>query len=334
MGVDRFYMTAEALEKFRNVGDFIWADCRNEYELIQKIRENNPRIIISEYFQISEKAMAASESLRGVVAWGVGYDHVDVEAASKRGIYVANTRGSNAESVAEHAFSLILALSRRIVVLDNFVKTGRWSTREESGIPSSWFPVDLYGKILGIIGFGAIGSRVARIASGFGMRIIVFDPYLTTQDPRLNGIQLVGLKQLLKESDFVTVHVSLNKETRGMIGEKELNLMKHTAYLINTSRGPVVDEGALVAAITKGKIAGAGLDVFENEPIEPDNPLLGFDNVVLSPHIAGGSVEALNATALTVSEEAIRILNGQVPKNLVNKSELEKNGYLVGNSLK
>jgi len=322
-------MTAEALEKFRNVGNFVWADCRNEHDLIQKIRENNPRIIISEYFQISEKAMAASESLKGVVVWGVGYDHVDVEAASKRGIYVANTRGSNAESVAEHAFSLILALARRIVVLDNFVKTCRWSAREESGIPSNWFPIDLYGKVLGIVGFGAIGSRVARIASGFGMRMIVFDPYLSPQDPRLNGIQLVNLKELLKESDFVTVHVSLNQETWGMIGEKELNLMKHTAYLINTSRGPVVDEGALVAAVTKKKIAGAGLDVFEKEPIELDNPLLRLDNVILSPHIAGGSMEALNTTALTVSEEAVRILNGEVPKNLVNKSELEKNGYLI-----
>ena len=325
---DRFYMSEKALEMLKKEGKVVWADCKSENDLVQKVHGTKPKVIISEYFKITSQVMDASPNLKGIVVWGVGYDHIDLEAASERGIYVANTRGSNAESVAEHVFGLILCLSRKIHRLDDFVRAGKWTTREESGIPPELVAQDLYGKTIGIIGLGAIGSRVARIAQGFNMRVLAYDPYISPETAKERGAELVSLEKLLKESDFVTLHVTLTKETRGMISTKELNLMKPTAYLINASRGPVVDEDALIKALEEKKIAGAGLDVFTEEPISLDNPLLKFDNVMVTPHCAGNSKEALEATALMVSEEVIRILNDQVPENLVNRSQLMKKGYL------
>jgi len=325
---DNFFMTEEAMALLEKAGKVVWADCKSENDLIQKVRETKPKVIISEYFKVTGPVMDASPNLKGIVVWGVGYDHIDVKAASERGIYVANTRGSNAESVAEHVFGLILCLSRKIHRLDDFVRAGKWATREESGMPPELVAQDLYRKTIGIIGLGAIGSRVARIARGFNMRILAYDPYIPSEKAREIGAELVDLEKLLRESDFVTLHVTLTEETRGMISTKELNLMKPTAYLINASRGPVVDEDALIKALEEKKIAGAGLDVFTEEPISLDNPLLKFDNVIVTPHCAGNSKEALKATALMVSEEVIRILNDQVPKNLVNRSQLMKKGYL------
>jgi D-3-phosphoglycerate dehydrogenase len=326
---DRFFMSREAMMILENAGKVVWADCRNEDDLIRKVCENKPKVIVSEYFRITSQVMDASPNLRGIVVWGVGYDHVDVEAASERGIYVVNTAGSNAESVAEHVFGLILCLSRKIHRLDDFVRTGRWVTREESGLPPGLVAQDIYGKTIGIIGLGAVGSRVARIARGFNMRILAYDPYISPETARERGAELVSLEKLLRESDFITLHVPLNKETERMISVKELSLMKPTAYLINTSRGRVIDEEALIKALEEKKIAGAGLDVFIEEPVSLDNPLLKFDNVIVTPHCAGNSIEALEKTSLMVAEEVVRILNGEVPKNLVNRLQLIEKGYLT-----
>jgi D-3-phosphoglycerate dehydrogenase len=321
-------MVEEAIKKIEEAGGLIWADCKSEDELVEKVRNNRAKVIISEYFKITGRVMDASPMLKGIVVWGVGYDHVDVNAASERGIYVANTRGSNAESVAEHSFALILALSRKIIQANAFVKGGKWVTREEAGLPHEMVAQDLYGKTLGIVGLGAVGSRVARIAHGFGMRILAHDPYVSAESANEAKVELINLERLFEESDFVTIHVSLNKETKGLIGRKYLNLMKPTAYLINSSRGPVVNEEALIDALKKRKLAGAGLDVFEKEPVDPDNPLLKFDNVIVSPHCAGNSEEALRATSLMVSEETLRILDDQIPRNLVNRLQLIEKGYL------
>jgi D-3-phosphoglycerate dehydrogenase len=168
---DRFYMTDKAIKILESAGKMIWADCEREDDLIEKIREANAKVVISEYFKITGRVMDASKALKGVVVWGVGYDHVDVEAASKRNIYLANTRGSNAESVAEHAFALMLSLSRKLLRTNAFVRKGGWISREEAGLPHELLAQDLYGKTLGIVGLGAIGSRVARIAHAFKMEI-------------------------------------------------------------------------------------------------------------------------------------------------------------------
>lgn len=325
---DRFYMSKEAIEALENLGEVIWADCKSEDELVEKVHSTSTQVIISEYFRITGRVMDASPNLKGIVVWGVGYDHVDIHAASERGIYVANTRGSNAESVAEHVFTLMLCLSRKMLRICNFVKAGKWSTREEAGLPSELVAQDLYEKTLGIVGLGAIGSRVARIAHGFNMRIFTYDPYIIAEEAKKRGAELVSFEKLIRESDFVTLHVILTKETKGMISTKELNLMKPTAYLINASRGPVVDEEALIRALRGKKIAGAGLDVFAKEPIDITNLLLKFDNVIVTPHCAGSSTDALAATSLMVTKEVERILRNQVPDNLVNRRQLMEKGYL------
>jgi len=312
-------MVDEAMRNLEGVGNVIWVDCKDEDGLVETARKTNPEVIISEYAKITFRVMNASSALKGIVVWGVGYDHIDVEDASKKGIYVANTRGSNAESVAEHVFAFILGLSRKLPQADFFVKKGGWTSREEAGLPHELIAHDLYEKTLGIVGLGAIGSRVARIAHGFNMHVLAYDPYVSIEAAMEKGVELVELEKLLKESDFVTLHVVLTEGTRGMISTKEFNLMKPTAYIINASRGPVIDKDALIRALKEKKIAGAGLDVFTKEPIDLENPLLKFDNVIVTPHCAGNSAEALKATSLMVSEEVVRILRGQIPKNLVNK---------------
>jgi D-3-phosphoglycerate dehydrogenase len=321
-------MTDEAIRALESTGKVMWADGEGEDELIEKVRNANAKVVMSEYFKITSRVMDASQVLKGIVVWGVGYDHVDVEAASERGIYVANTRGSNAESVAEHAFALMLGLSRKLLRTEAFVRKGGWVSREEAGLPHELIAHDLSEKTLGIVGLGAIGSRVARIAHGFNMRVLAYDPYVSVEAAKEKRVKLIGLEKLLMESDFVTLHMVLTEETKCMIGTRELNLMKPTAYLINASRGPIVDAEALVRALREKKIAGAGLDVFTKEPIDLENPLLKLDNVVVTPHCAGNSEEALKATSMMVSQEAVRILHDEVPRNLVNRSQLIERGYL------
>ncbi|MCD6530251.1 hydroxyacid dehydrogenase [Candidatus Bathyarchaeota archaeon] len=326
---DSVYMTEKAMRKLSSAAKVVWTECESERELIEVLNREKAKVVVSEYFPITSKVVDSVESLRGIVVYGVGYDHVDVEAASERGIYVANARGANAESVAEHVFAMILAFSRKLFQTHTFVREGRWKRREESGLPESLTPSELEGKTLGIIGFGAIGSRVGAIAKCFGMQVLVYDPYVSAEKVKNAGAEQVSLEELMRSSDYVTLHCVLSDETSGMIGEKELRLMKPTAYLINASRGGVIVEEALIKALKEGWIAGAGLDVFAEEPLRLDNPLLGLDNVIFSPHIAGGSREALERISLTVCDEALRILRDEVPVNLVNRRHLKAKGYKV-----
>jgi len=326
---DNFFMTEEAIKKIERLGRITRVDCKTEDDMVEKVQSIRPKVIVSEYFRITERIMDVSQNLKGIGVWGVGYDHIDIEAASERGIYVANTRGSNAESVAEHVFALILNLSRKLCPTDAFIRNGGWVSREETGLPRELVAQDLLGKTIGIIGLGAIGSCVARISKGFGMRIIAYDPYLSEKKAKQKGAELVPLEKLLRESDFTTIHVVLNNQTRGLIGAKELKIMKPTAYLINTSRGQVISEEDLIKALHSKWIAGAGLDVFTDEPTDSKNPILEFDNVLVTPHCAGNSEDALNSTSLMISQEVERIMLNKIPRNLVNRLQLEKRGYLV-----
>lgn len=325
---DNFYMTNKAVRTIERLGKVIIAECKTEEDMIKKIQETKPKVIVSEYFKVSDRILDSSQHLKAIVVWGVGYDHIDIEAASKKGVYVVNTRGSNAESVAEHAFALMLGLSRKLLRTDAFLRKGKWVRREETGIPSELMAQNLYGKTLGIVGLGAVGRQVARIAKSFKMRVLAYDPYISAETAKQRGGESVALGTLLRESDVVTLHVALNETTRGMMSTKELASMKRSSYLINVSRGPVIDEEALIQALEKRKIAGAGLDVFVKEPIGSENPLLKFDNVIVSPHVAGNSKDALKATSLVVSQEVVRILCDELPKNLVNRSQLSKYGFL------
>jgi D-3-phosphoglycerate dehydrogenase len=317
---DQFYMTDEAIKNIKKIAKIKTAEASNEDEMAEELQKIKPKVIVSEYFKISKRIINSSPSLEGIVVWGVGYDHIDVKAASEKGIFVANTRGSNAESVAEHVFSLILGLARN--------RKGKWQRREETGIPKALVAEDLYGKTLGIVGLGMIGSRVALMGKTFGMRVKAYDPYKSLEEAQELGAEIVSLKSLLAKSDFITIHAVLNNETREMISEEELSLMKKTAILINASRGQLINENALIDALKSGKIAGAGLDVFEKEPPGPDSPLLQIKNVILTPHVAGNSQDALDNTSLVVSQEVKRILSGQIPKNLINKQQLIQRGYI------
>ncbi|MDK2384858.1 MAG: glyoxylate reductase [Candidatus Korarchaeota archaeon] len=265
---------------------------------------------------IDAEVFDAAPKLRIVSQYAVGYDNIDIEEATKRGIYVTNTPGVLTETVADFTFALMLAVARRVVEADRYIREGRWKV--------AWHPLmmlgsDVYGRTLGIVGMGRIGSAVARRAKGFGMRILYYDSVRREDLEKELGAEFVDLNRLLEESDYVSLHVPLTPETYHLIGEEQLRKMKPTAFLINTARGKVVDQKALYKALKEGWIAGAGLDVFEQEPISPEDPLLKLDNVVLAPHAASASHETRSRMAETVAETLIACLNGKVPPNLVNK---------------
>lgn len=260
-----------------------------------------------------------ADKLKVISRHGVGVDNIDIEEASKRGIFVLNTPGVNDISVAEHTLAMILALAKRIKEMDRAVRDGRFNIREE------YSAIDLDGKVLGIIGFGKIGSLVAKKCRyAFNMEILVYDPYV--KEERVNEVEgrLVDLKILLKESDFVSIHTPLTNETKHLIGEKELKLMKPTSFIINIARGPIWDEKALAKALSEGWIRGAGTDVFEEEPPREDNPLLKIDNILLTPHMAALTKECVIRMATGAAKNVIDILSGKIPSSIVNYSLLKR----------
>ncbi len=265
---------------------------------------------------IDAEVFDSAPKLRIVSQYAVGYDNIDLKEATKRGIYVTNTPGVLTETVADFAFALMLAVARRVVEADKYVREGKWKV--------GWHPLmmigsDVYERTLGIIGMGRIGSAVARRAKGFGMKVLYYDAIRREDLEKELGVEYTDMDKLLEESDFVSLHVPLTPETYHLIGEEQLRKMKPTAFLINTSRGKVVDQKALYKALKEGWIAGAGLDVFEQEPIPPDDPLIQLKNVVLAPHAASASYETRSRMAEIVAENLITFLNGKVPPTLVNK---------------
>ncbi len=253
-------------------------------------------------------------SLKIVANVAVGYDNIDVPAATAAGIMVSNTPGVLTETTADFAWALLMSVARRIPEAQSFLRAGKY---QGWGI-MTMLGEDIHGKTLGIAGFGRIGQAVAQRATGFGMKILYYDPVVQAEDAarRLNATS-VDLNTLLRESDFVSVHTPLTPETRHMIGKEQFDLMKDTAYLINTSRGPVLDESALASALKANRIRGAALDVFENEP-EIYPALLQLDNAVITPHIASASVATRGRMALMAAENVIAALGGQRPPTLVN----------------
>ncbi len=254
-------------------------------------------------------------SLKIVANVAVGYDNIDVPAATAAGIMVSNTPGVLTETTADFAWALLMSVARRIPEAQSFLRTGKfqgWGIMMMLG-------EDIHGKTLGIAGFGRIGQAVAQRATGFGMKILYYDPVVQAEDAaRRLGARSVDLNTLLRESDFISVHTPLTPETRHMIGKEQFDLMKDSAYLINTSRGPVIDETALVGALKANRIRGAALDVFENEPqVHPE--LLQFDNAVVTPHIASASVATRSRMATMAAENVIAALDGQRPPTLINE---------------
>ncbi|MCD6484702.1 MAG: phosphoglycerate dehydrogenase [Candidatus Odinarchaeota archaeon] len=280
-----------------------------EEDLLQTIKNADAIIVGTE--RIGRKIIEHCRRLRMIAKHGVGIDNIDLRAATDRGIVVTYAPHANAEAVADFTFGLIISIARRIPQAHFSTIHGMWEGPKFMGN-------EVYGKTIGIIGLGEIGYRVAKRAMGFNMNILVYDPYVSSEKAREISAKVVSLEKLLRESDFVTLHVPLTNETRGMIGKKELNFMKKTAYLINTSRGAIVNEKALYEALKEGKIAGAAIDVYSREPPDSDFPLFELDNVIMTPHIAAYTVEAMNRMDLTIAEDIIRFFKGEKPRYIAN----------------
>ncbi|MBI4596071.1 MAG: C-terminal binding protein [Candidatus Tectomicrobia bacterium] len=263
---------------------------------------------------------------RVISAIGIGYDWIDVQAATDHGICVVNVPDYCLEEVSAHAMALLLACSRKLVRVFDAVRAGKWNSAVpveiRQGIQPPMFR--LKGQTLGLVGFGNIARTLVPMAKGFGLRVIAYDPRVTASVGQQYGVELMGLDRLLEQSDFVSLHASLATETRHMLGLKELKKMKPTAYFINTARGGLVDEEALYTALSEGYIAGAGLDVLDPEPPNPDNPLLKLHNVIITAHMAQYSDRAEQELWRRPAEAAIQVLKGEWPRGLVNAQVKEK----------
>lgn len=265
------------------------------------------------------ETIRGATQLKVVAKHGVGYDNIDVPAATACGVIVTNTPTANSQSVAEHALTLLLAVARRIG------ESCRDIALRSMRAQNVYQGIELSGKALGIVGLGSSGLRLATMAArGLDMRVTGFDPY---KDPWPDGIERVSdVGAMLAEADFVSIHVPLTKETRNLLGQAALARMKPTAVLVNTARGGIVDEAALAVAIRSGRLAGAGLDVVVDEPLRPDHPLVGIPNVILTPHVAGVTEEGMMNMAVTAAEDVLRVLRGERPKYPVNPEALKSLG--------
>ncbi|MCS7236133.1 MAG: glyoxylate reductase [Armatimonadota bacterium] len=286
--------------------------------LLQEVREAEGLVTLVTD-RVDETLLSAARRLRVVANVAVGYDNVDVEAATRRGVVVTNTPDVLTETTADLAWALLLAAARRVAEGDRFTRAGRWQ---------SWglellLGQDVYGRTLGVVGLGRIGRAVARRALGFGMRVLYTSQSRHPEAERELGVQWRQLDDLLAEADFVSLHTPLTPQTRHLIGREQLRRMKPTAVLVNTARGPVVDEDALVQALREGWIWAAGLDVFEREPLPPDSPLLSLDNVVLTPHVGSASFATRARMSELAAENCVAVLSGRRPPNPVNPQVLD-----------
>jgi D-3-phosphoglycerate dehydrogenase / 2-oxoglutarate reductase len=273
-------------------------------------------LIVRSQTKVDAEAIEAGTNLKVVGRAGIGLDNVDVDAATRRGVMVVNAPQSNILSAAEHTIALLLALARNIPQADASLRGGSWDRSRFQG-------VEVHGKTLGIVGLGRVGSMVAQRALAFGMRLIAFDPYVSKERARELGIELMpDLGSLLVQADFVTVHLPRTSETEALIGERELSLMKEGARLVNTARGGIVDEMALTAALGSGRLAGAALDVFENEPVT-EHALFGLPNVIVTPHLGAATREAQDKAGVAIAEMVRLALRGEFVPYAVNVAAAE-----------
>jgi D-3-phosphoglycerate dehydrogenase len=283
-------------------------------ELTEGLRDVDAAMVQGHSFDRNAFAhMGLHGRCQGLVSFGHGYDHLDVDAATRNGVIVANTASFGTEEVSTHTIMHFLVCSRKFVLHDKLVKSGVWTRKNLAPMGH------VAGQVFGIVGLGDIGRAVARKARAFGLRVIAYDPYVASWDGLEYGVEMVdSLDKVCRRSDYISVHVYLNEETRHLIGRPQFAVMKPTAYVINCARGGVVDEAALIEALQEHRIAGAGLDVFEAEPVDPDNPLLRMDNVSVTNHYASYSEVAWERAQMQLGEEAVRIATGMWPMSLIN----------------
>lgn len=301
----------------------------NEDELIELLGDNE--ILITSYDEVTRRVIESGKNLKLIACTRANPVNIDVDAATEKGIPVIYTPGRNSDCTAEFTFAMILSIARRIPMVYKALKEGKFLSEEEVKVttkeglkedvtwslgPDSPYVLfkgtQLKGKTIGIVGLGSIGKRIANYARAFGMYINVFDPYLPEIEVNDNVQKKVSLETLLKESDFVTVHCKVTEDTIGLIGKKEMEMMKPTAYLINSSRGVIIDEEALIEALRNKRIAGAAVDVFESEPLSKDHPFVTeLDNIVITPHLGGATTDAITNHTLMIIDEIKRYLNGE-----------------------
>ncbi len=262
-----------------------------------------------------------AERLTVIGRCGAGYDRIDLEACTDANVALVNAPGALRFPAASAALMFLLVLSKRLWELDRLVRQGRWDLRADV------MGIEPRGRTLGIVGFGTIGRELARLVAPLGMRLLAYDPYADAEEAQSLDVTLVSMDMLLKKSDFVSLHCPLTEETRGLIGASELASMKPTAYLINMARGPVVDHQALVTALGDQQIAGAGLDVFYQEPLPPGDPLTKMDNVVLSPHWAAGTLDVFHDAVVSNISGFLQVAKGDLPDHIVNTDVINRQGF-------
>ena len=291
--------------------EIVSVTCRDKADVLEAVRGAD--VVMMGGFRVDAEVIAAMERARAICGFAHGFDAIDLEAATRAGILVTNAARMCHLEVANHAAALILALNRKIVQYDRAMRQGVWNRPAGRPIPP------LEGQTAGLVGLGAIGQALARRLQPFGLLVIAHDPYVEEMVSRETGVRLVGdLPGLLGGSDYVAIQVPFSRQTRHLMGEQEFRSMKPTAYFVNCCRGGVVDEAALTRALREGWIAGAGLDVFEQEPTDPANPLLRMDQVVATPHAAGESTESAAYATRVASQQAASVLRGEWPNRVVN----------------
>lgn len=269
--------------------------------------------VIVQYATITKEIIARMKHCRMIIKYGIGVNNIDSEAATAKGIYVCNVPDYGVDEVSNQAIAMMLALAKKLPIVTKALKNGEWGY-------SSTVPLfRLNGSTLGLVGLGRIPSLVAHKMSNFGMKILAFDPYLSAGEAKKRGAELVDFDTLCEKSDFISIHCPLTESTTHIFNRTAFKKMKKTAFLINTARGPVIEENALVEALATGEIAGAGLDVFESEPVAKTNRLLQMDQVIATPHCAWYSEEAITTLQRKVAEEVVNVLSGNRPFNCTNK---------------
>jgi len=281
---------------------------------LKKIIGDYEALVVRSETKATADIIQAGKKLQVIARAGVGLDNIDVEAATRQGVVVVNAPTGNTIAAAEHTMAMMLALARHIPQANAKLKSGAWQRKDYMG-------VELRGKTLGIMGLGNVGSEVARRAQAFNMRLLGYDPFVSADYARNLGVELVPMQKLLKESDFITLHLPLTSQTKGLIGAKELNAVKPTVRIINCARGGLIDEEALLKAVEAGKVAGCAVDVFIKEPVT-DSVLFQHEKIIVTPHLGASTTEAQTSVALEVAEQVMAVLKGQPAKYAVNAPQI------------
>ncbi|HUX86734.1 MAG TPA: phosphoglycerate dehydrogenase [Chloroflexota bacterium] len=280
-----------------------------------QVRDFDALLVLASH--VTSETFDGNDQLAVVSRYGVGYDSVDVPACTRNGTLLTITPDGVRRPVAETALCLLLAASHQLLIKDRLTRAGRWAEKMD------YVGTGLTGRTLGVIGLGNIGREVITLARPFDLRFLAFDPYVTSEQAQAIGVELVDLETLLRTSDFVTIHCALSESTYHLLNAERLALLKPTAYLINTARGPIVDQTALTAVLQAGRIHGAALDVFEQEPIDPNDPILSLENVIVTPHALCWTDECLVGNGQSAVQNVLDVMQGRIPRYVVNRAALE-----------